>query len=48
MAGCIKDTSFVTPEDHPQPVAIFSCLSSYVPFVPWLCVSAAQLSNSQQ
>ena len=35
-------------EDHPQLVAVFSCPSSFVPFVLLLCVSATQRPSNQQ
>ena len=35
-------------EDHPQLVAVFSCPSSFVPFVLLLSVSATQRPSNQQ
>ena len=34
--------------DHPQLVAVFSCPSSFVPFVLLLCVSATERPSNQQ
>ena len=34
--------------DHPQLVAVFSCPSSFVPFVLLLCVSATKRPSNQQ
>ena len=44
----INGTLAAALEDHPQLVAVFSCPSSFVPFVLLLCVSATRRPSNQQ
>ena len=48
VKGKINGTLAAALGDHPQLVAVFSCPSSFVPFVLLLCVSATERPSNQQ